>query len=87
MIVSHFLLTQGQKSASAMPEQWREGTHWGCCWVVVPPVLETLVECSLPYWVFAKVRDVERLAWTIDDETRNAARAFCAQWPDGPQID
>ena len=29
---------------------------------------------------------VERLAWAMDDETRGAARAFCAQWPAGPQI-
>jgi hypothetical protein len=30
---------------------------------------------------------VERLAWAMDDETREAAGAFCAQWLDGPQID
>ena len=29
---------------------------------------------------------VKCVAWAMDDETREAARAFCAQWPAGPQI-
>jgi hypothetical protein len=59
MVVSHFLLTEGQKQASAMPEQWSQGSPLGLFigLVLVPPVLETLLECSLPYWVFSKVRD------------------------------
>jgi len=59
MVLSHLVLTEGQKQASAMPEQWREGSPLGLFLglVVVPPVLETLLECSLPHWVFSKVRD------------------------------
>ena len=59
MVLSHFLLTEGQKHASAMPDQWRDGSPLGLFLglVVVPPILETLLECSLPYWVFSKVRD------------------------------
>jgi hypothetical protein len=25
--------------------------------VIIPPLLETLVECSLPYWVISRIRD------------------------------
>ena len=59
MVLSHLVLTDSQKQASAMPEQWREGSPLGLFLglVVVPPVLETLLECSLPHWVFSKVRD------------------------------
>jgi hypothetical protein len=58
MVVSHFLLTEGQKQASGMPEEWSQGNPLGLFigLVLVPPVLETLLECSLPYWVFSKVR-------------------------------
>jgi len=42
-----------------MPEEWSQGSpvvlFIGL--VLVPPILETLLACSLPYWVFSKVRD------------------------------
>jgi len=50
LIVSHFVLTQEQNAASAMPDEWREGSPLGLFvgLVLIPAILETLLECSLP---------------------------------------
>ncbi len=59
MALSHFVFTQSQKSAASMPEKWSEGSPLGLFvgLVVIPPLLETLMECSLPYWVISRIRD------------------------------
>jgi len=59
LTLSHFGFTPGQNSSASMPDQWRKGTPLGLFLglVVIPPILETLLECSLPYWIIATVRD------------------------------
>jgi hypothetical protein len=48
--LSHFVFDQSQKSAASIPEEWSKGSPLGLFvgLVVIPPLLETLVECSLP---------------------------------------
>ena len=62
LLASHFLLTPAHQASAAMPEEWRAGSPLGLFvgLVLVPPILETVVECTLPYWVFAKVRNYRR---------------------------
>ena len=59
MALSHFVFTQSQKSAASIPEEWTKGSPLGLFLglVVIPPLLETLVECSLRYWVISRIRD------------------------------
>ena len=61
MALSHFVSTQSQTSAASIPKQWSEGSPCGLFLglVVIPPPLETLVECALPYWVISRVRDCQ----------------------------
>jgi len=59
MIGSRYVFTQDQNAAASVPPQWREGTTLGLflSLVLISPILETLLECSLPYWIIANVRD------------------------------
>ena len=59
MAFSHFVFTQSQQSTASMPQEWSHGSPVGLFLglVVIPPLLETLVECSLPYWIIARVRN------------------------------
>jgi len=59
MALSHFVFAESQKSAASTPEEWSQGSAVGLFLglVLIPPLLETLVECSLPYWIISSVRD------------------------------
>jgi hypothetical protein len=59
MVIAHFVFTRSQNSAASMPEEWTHGSPVGLFLglVVIPPLLETLVECSLPYWIISRVRN------------------------------
>ena len=57
--LSHFVFTQSQEAAASMPEEWSRGSPVGLFigLVVIPPLPETIVECSLPYWIISRIRD------------------------------
>ena len=59
MAFNHFVFSAAQKSAASMPEEWSQGSPIGLFLglVVILPLLETLVECAVPYWVISRVRD------------------------------
>ena len=62
MVLIHFVFTEAQKSAASMPEEWSKGTPLGLflVLVVIAPLLETVAECTLPYWIISRVRDYRR---------------------------
>lgn len=62
LALTPFLFTRGRVSAATVPEQWSEFTPLGLLLgvVIVPPLLETLLECSLPYWIVSWARDYRR---------------------------
>jgi len=59
MVLSQVVFTQAQQSAATIPENWSEGTPVGLFvgLVLGPPLLETVLECTLPYWIISRVRD------------------------------
>ncbi len=56
--VTHFALSDADLAAASIPDEWKDGTAIGLFvgLVVVPPLLETLLVCSLPYWIVSWVR-------------------------------
>ena len=62
MVLSSFVFTEAQRTAASIPEAWTKGTPVGLLLglVVVPPLLETLLECSVPYWIVSWVRGYRR---------------------------
>ena len=59
MILNLFVFTPDPKAAASILERWSTETPLGqfLSLVVICPLLETLLECSLPYWIVAAVRD------------------------------
>jgi hypothetical protein len=59
MVLEYFVFTQSQKAAASMPDEWSQGSPLGLFLglVVIPPLLETLAVCTLPYWIISRVRD------------------------------
>ena len=57
IVLEQVVFTGAQTQAASMPEQWRHGSPLGMFLglVIFPPLLETLVECSLPYWLIGKL--------------------------------
>jgi hypothetical protein len=62
MALSRVVFSQGQRAAASIPESWSEGSPLGLFvgLVVVPPLIETLVECTGPYWLFSRLRGYRR---------------------------
>ncbi len=58
----HCVFTQSQRSAASIPDRWSQGSPIGLFLglVVMPPLLETLIECAVPYWVVSRVRDCRK---------------------------
>jgi hypothetical protein len=59
MAFNHFVFSATQKSAAPVPEEWSQGSPVGLfmALVAIPPLVETIVECSLPYWIISHIRD------------------------------
>jgi len=59
VLFSHFVFTQSQQAEASMPEEWSQGSPAALfiCLVVISPIMETLVECSLPYWIISRIRN------------------------------
>lgn len=57
LVLSHFVLPPAQA-----PKPWSEGTPFGLFLglVLVPPLLETALECTLPYWIMSRLRGSDR---------------------------
>lgn len=57
IVLGRFVFTGAQRQAALAPEQWSQGSALGLFLglVIVPPLLETLLECSLPYWLMKKL--------------------------------
>jgi hypothetical protein len=56
--VTDLIFSDADLAAASIPDEWKNGTAIGLFFglVVVPPLLETLLVCSLPYWIVAWVR-------------------------------
>jgi hypothetical protein len=61
-VLIYFVFSPAQQAAAAMPKEWRAGAPLGLFLglVVIPPVFETLVECTLPYWIVSQIRNYRR---------------------------
>lgn len=69
IVLEQIVFTGAQTKAASMPEEWRQGSPFGTFLglVLIPPLLETLMECSLPYWLIGKLGGGRRSgrAWTF----------------------
>lgn len=63
LVLDAFLLNEAQSGAASMPNEWSELTPIGLFLglVIVPPLLETIIECTIPFWIFARVRNYQQM--------------------------
>ena len=56
---SHFVFSSTQKAAASMPEELSQASPIGLflALVLITPLFETLVECTVPYWIISRIRD------------------------------
>jgi len=62
LAIEHFALTEAQRAAASVPESLKEVPLPALfiSVVVVAPLVETLLECSLPYLILSRIRDYAR---------------------------
>lgn len=59
MAFNHFVFSATEKSAASMPEELTQASPLGLflILVIITPLFETLVECTVPYWIISRVRN------------------------------